>query len=153
MERTLAIIKPGAVKRLLIGEIITRFERKSLRIVALKMMQLSDEILKEHYSHLIEKPFFQGIKDSMQASPVVVCCLQGVDAVRVVRDMTGPTNSRNAAAGTIRGDYSMSVRENIIHTSDSIENAKIELDRFFVASDYCTYKEEDFSSLYAEDEF
>ena len=131
MERTLVIIKPGAVQRNLIGEIITRFERKGLQLQGLKMIQLDDRILAEHYAHLIDKPFFPTICNSMKASPVIVCCWAGVDAVQVVRNMTGVTNSRNAQPGTIRGDFGMSMQENIIHTSDSVENAAIELARFF----------------------
>jgi nucleoside-diphosphate kinase len=131
MERTLVIIKPGAVQRNLIGEIITRFERKGLQLQGLKMIQIDDRILAEHYAHLIDKPFFPTICNSMKASPVIVCCWAGVDAVQVVRNMTGVTNSRNAQPGTIRGDFGMSMQENIIHTSDSVENAAIELARFF----------------------
>lgn len=131
MERTLVIIKPGAVQRNLIGEIISRFERKGLQLQGLKMIQLDDRILAEHYAHLTDKPFFPTICNSMKASPVIVCCWAGVDAVQVVRNMTGVTNSRNAQPGTIRGDFGMSMQENIIHTSDSVENAAIELARFF----------------------
>src|SRR5574344_1767359 len=115
MEQTLVIIKPGALQRELAGEIISRFERKGLRLAGLKMMQLDDAILAQHYAHLADKPFFPNIANSMKASPVVVCCWSGVDAVQVVRNMTGVTNSRNAAPGTIRGDYGMSMQENIIH--------------------------------------
>ncbi|HOS46783.1 MAG TPA: nucleoside-diphosphate kinase, partial [Paludibacter sp.] len=121
MEKTLIILKPSAVQRGLIGEVTQKFEKKGLQVCGMKMMQLEDEILNEHYAHLAHLPFFQRIKDSMMASPVVVCCLQGKDAVKVVRSMTGVTNGREAAPGTIRGDYSMSIQENIIHASDSVE--------------------------------
>jgi len=152
MEQTLVIIKPGAVQRALIGEIITRFERKGLRLAGMKMIQLTDEILSEHYSHLVEKPFFGRIKQSMMATPVIVCCLEGIDCVQVVRNMTGVTNSRNANPGTIRGDFGMSMQENIIHTSDSVENAKIELARFFKAEDIFEFTLSAQSFLYASDE-
>ena len=132
MERTLVILKPSAVQRGLIGEVITRFERKGLKLVAIKMIQLTDEILAEHYAHLIDRPFFPRIVAAMKASPVIVCCWEGIDCVQVVRSMTGATNGRNAVAGTIRGDYSVSGQENIVHTSDSVENAKIELNRFLI---------------------
>lgn len=131
METTLVLLKPSCVQRNLMGEIINRFERRGLQVVGLKMMQLSDEILREHYAHLVDKPFFPALAASMQVSPVVALALRGVDAVQVVRTMTGATNARVAAPGTIRGDYSMSNQQNIVHASDSIENAAIELKRFF----------------------
>jgi nucleoside-diphosphate kinase len=152
MERTLVIIKPSAVQRQLIGEIISRFERKGLRLSALKMMQLSDEILKEHYAHLAEKPFYNRIKTSMQSTPVVVCCWEGLDCVKVVREMTGVTNGRLADMGTIRGDFSMSIQENIVHSSDSPENAVIELKRFFKTEEFFDYIRPIDSAIYANDE-
>ena len=152
MERTLVILKPSAVQRGLIGEVITRFERKGLKLVAIKMIQLTDEILAEHYAHLIDRPFFPRIVAAMKASPVIVCCWEGIDCVQVVRSMTGATNGRNAVAGTIRGDYSVSGQENIVHTSDSVENAKIELNRFFVESDFFDYELPTLDFIYASDE-
>lgn len=140
MERTLVILKPCTVQRGLIGEIITRIERKGLHITAMKMAQLDDEILRKHYAHLVEKPFFPFVLASMKAAPVVLMCVEGVDAVDVVHTMAGSTNGRKAAFGTIRGDYSMSGQENIIHTSDSIETAEAELARFFTEADYCPWE-------------
>ena len=131
LEKTLVILKPSAVQRGLIGEITTRFERKGLRLAGMKMMQLTDELLNEHYAHLSEKPFFQRVKNSMMASPVIVCCYEGVDAIQVVRSMTGATNGRVAIPGTIRGDFSVSSQENIVHTSDSPKTAIEEINRFF----------------------
>ena len=131
METTLVLLKPSCVQRQLIGEIVARFERRGLRIAGMKMMQLSDEILREHYAHLVDRPFFPSLAASMQASPVVAMAISGVEAVQVVRTMTGATNGRAAAPGTIRGDYSMSNQQNIVHASDSVENAAIELKRFF----------------------
>lgn len=131
MQQTLVIIKPAAIHRGLAGEVITRFERKGLCIIGMKMMQLTEEILREHYAHLVDRPFFPDLLQSMTATPVVVMALKGVDAVEVVRAMTGATNGRKAAPGTIRGDYSMSGQENIVHASDSEESARIELARFF----------------------
>lgn len=125
------LLKPCTVQRGLIGEIIHRFERKGLRIMGLKMMQLDENLLNEHYAHLADRPFFQWVKNSMMAAPVVAMCVEGKDAVEVVRNITGATNGRKAAPGTIRGDYSMSGQENIVHASDSPENAEIELRRFF----------------------
>jgi nucleoside-diphosphate kinase len=118
----------------------------------MKMVWLSDETLSEHYSHLKEKPFFQRVKDSMNVCPVIVCCWEGLDAVNVVRTITGPTNGRIASPGTIRGDYSMSIQENIIHASDSLETAAIELNRFFNDNELYNYETTLKLSLYANDE-
>lgn len=153
IERTLVILKPSALQRGLVGEVTHRFERKGLRLAGMKMMQLTDNLLDEHYAHLINKPFFQRVKDSMMAAPVIACCIEGVDAVQTVRTLAGPTNGRLAAPGTIRGDYSMSVQENIIHTSDSPENAAVELTRFFKPEEMFAYKQVAFDYLYATDEY
>lgn len=152
MEKTLVIIKPCALQRELIGEIITRFERKGLQLCGIKMIQLDDAVLAEHYAHLAERSFFQRIKDSMMISPVIVCCWKGIDAVHVVHSMAGKTNGREAAQGTIRGDFSVSVQENIIHTSDSVENAETELNRFFEQNEMFDYKLNNLGFLYANDE-
>lgn len=101
MEKTLILLKPSAIQRGHIGHIISRFENKGLRIAGLKMMQLTDEIIDEHYAHLLDKPFFPRIKASMMATPVIAGCIEGLDAVAVVRTLTGVTNGRNAAPGTI----------------------------------------------------
>ena len=140
MERTLVILKPGCLQRGLVGEVISRFEKRGLKLVAMKMVQLTDEMLDVHYAHLKEKPFFQWLKDGMMA------------AVQVVRDMAGATRASKAVPGTIRGDYSVSAQENIVHTSDSLENAEIELKRFFVDSDYCDYPSPLNQYKYAPDE-
>jgi nucleoside-diphosphate kinase len=97
MEKTLVILKPCTLQRGLVGEITNRFERKGLRLAGMKMVQLTDEVLSEHYAHLSAKPFFQRVKDSMMACPVIVCCFEGVDAIEAVRVLTGPTNGRKAA--------------------------------------------------------
>ena len=152
MEKTLVLLKPSCVQRQLIGEIISRFERRGLHIVGLKMMFLSEDLLKEHYSHLVDKPFFPSIVASMQASPVIALALEGVEAVDVVRTMTGATNGRAAAPGTIRGDYSMSNQQNIIHASDSVENAKIEVARFFHNEEIFDYESSVKSFIYGDGE-
>lgn len=131
MEKSLVLIKPNAVQRGLIGEIISRMEHKGLRIVGLKMLQLDDSVLNEHYAHLSERSFFQILKESMMKTPVVAICVEGMEAVETVRLMVGATNARKALPGTIRGDYSMSGEQNVIHASDSLENAQIEVKRFF----------------------
>lgn len=153
MEKTLIIIKPCAIRRDLIGEIIHRFEMKGLQLCGIKMMQLDDEILNEHYAHLADRPYFQRIKDSMMKTPVIVCCWKGVDVVEIVHRMAGATNGREAAVGTIRGDYSVSIQENIIHTSDSIENALIEINRFFAEYELFDFNQLSASVLYASNEY
>jgi len=152
LEKTLVILKPSAVQRELIGEVIRRFERKGLILAGLKMVWLSDEILSEHYAHLKDKPYFQAVKDSMKICPVVVCCWKGNDAVKVVRLLTGVTNSREALPGTIRGDFSVSMRENILHASDSPETAIEELQRFFKDDELFDYNFSMILNLYANNE-
>lgn len=152
MERTLVILKPSALARNLVGEILTRFERKGLIIAGVKMMNFSERLLREHYSHLVDKPFFNSLLTSMTALPVIVVCLKGKEAVSVVRAMTGATNSRNAVPGTIRGDFGMSGQENIIHASDSVENAEIELQRFFRADEIFEFTPANLKFLYAPNE-
>ena len=152
METTLVLLKPSCVQRQLIGEVVNRFERRGLRISGMKMMQLTDEILREHYAHLADKPFFPALQASMQASPVVALALTGVDAVKVVRQMAGVTNGREAAPGTIRGDYSMSNQQNIVHASDSVENAVIELNRFFRPEEVFNYTSNAQAFIYGDGE-
>ncbi len=151
MEQTLVILKPSAIHRGLTGKIIGRFQDKGLIITGMKMMQLDETILREHYAHLVEKTFFPFILDSMMATPVIVMCLKGIDAVETVRLMTGATNGRKALPGTIRGDFSMSGQENIVHASDSVESAKIELNRFFKPEEIFDYTPSDLSFFYSPD--
>lgn len=151
MERTLILLKPCTVQRRLIGEIVNRIERKGLRIVGMKMMQLDDALLNEHYAHLADRPFFNFVKTSMKAAPVVAMCVEGCEAVQVVRTITGATNGRKAAPGTIRGDYSMSGQENIVHASDSPENAAIEIRRFFKPDELFEYPDPLTSFFYSPD--
>ena len=152
MERTLIILKPSAVQRALVGKVIDRFQQKGLTIAGIKMMKLDEKILREHYAHLVDRPFFTSLVESMTATPVIVMCLEGRDVVEVVRAMTGATNSRKAAPGTIRGDFGMSGQENIVHASDSPENAIIEINRFFRPEEIFDYKPITFTSIYAPDD-
>lgn len=152
LERTLVLLKPCTLERGLMGEIINRFEKKGLRIAGMKMMQLDDKILAEHYSHLVDKPFFGILKASMMRTPVVAMCLEGVDAIAVVRTISGSTNGRNADPGTIRGDYCMSNQQNIVHASDSPESAQAELKRFFCPEEIFDLGDLNMPRLYAEDE-
>lgn len=152
MESTLAILKPSTVERGLIGEVIKRIENRGLIISGMKMIQLNEQILREHYSHLVDRPFFPDIVKSMVASPVVVMCLTGIDAVNVFRNMTGVTNGRNAQPGTLRGDFCVSGEVNIVHASDSVENAKIELSRFFKPGEIFDYKPANIHFIYGAGE-
>lgn len=152
MEQTFIILKPSTISRSLVGDVLTRFQRKGLRIAGIKMMQLNEPILREHYAHLVDRPFFPSLLRSMMATPVIVAVLAGKDAVAVVRAMTGATNSRVAAPGTIRGDFGMSGQENIIHASDSPENAVIEINRFFKPEEIFDYTLLTQAAIYAPDE-
>jgi nucleoside-diphosphate kinase len=152
MERTLVLIKPDAIQRALIGKIITRFEEKGLRLVGIKFVKLSDSLLNEHYSHHADKPYFGGIRRFMQSTPVVAICLEGLDGVETVRRLCGITKSREAAAGTIRGDWAMSIQANLVHASDSVETAGKEVPRFFDVSELFEYQSALTSAIYSEDE-
>ncbi len=152
MEQTLIIFKPSAIERALVGKVLSRFEQKGLIITGMKMMQLSPELLKEHYAHLVDRPFFPLIVASMTACPVIVMCLKGIDAINVVRTLTGSTNGRQAAPGTIRGDFSMSNQANIIHASSSPEDAEVEIKRFFRDDELFDYLPAKMPYLYSEDE-
>ena len=152
MQQTLIIFKPSAVERGLVGTVLARFEAKGLAITGMKMMQLSPEILREHYAHLVDRPFFPLLVESMSITPVIVMSIKGRDAVEVVRAMTGATNGRKALPGTIRGDFSMSGQENIIHASDSLESAEIETRRFFKPDELFDYTPSLMRSMYAPDE-
>lgn len=151
-EKTIVIIKPDALQRNLLGNIISRFESKGLKIAGLKMMRLDDVLLEEHYIHHKDKPFFTSLKNFMKKSPVVVIALEGLEAVKVVRTICGKTSGREADIGTIRGDLSMSTQTNIIHASDSPEVAKKELARFFTDLEIFDYQKNDFEYIYGEEE-
>lgn len=152
MQQTFVILKPSTIQRALAGDVITRFERKGLVIAGIKMMQLDEAILRRHYAHLVDRPFFPSLVESMTRTPVIVMVLKGKDAVAVVRAMTGATNCRNAAPGTIRGDFGMSGQENIVHASDSPENAVIEINRFFKPGEIFDYPWPASGATYAPDE-
>ena len=152
MEQTFIILKPSTISRSLVGDVITRFQRKGLQITGIKMMELSEAVLREHYAHLVDRPFFPLILQSMMATPVIVMVLKGKDAVSVVRSMVGATNCRVAAPGTIRGDFGMSGQENIVHASDSPENAVIEINRFFKPEEIFDYTLPTLAATYSPDE-
>jgi len=131
VERTYIMLKPDALKRGLAGEIISRIEKKGYKIAAAKTMQLDEAILKEHYAHLADKPFFPEIVAFMTSGLVLAMIVEGPDVVKGMRILMGATKFEEATPGTIRGDYAFCTSENLIHGSDSIENAEIEIKRFF----------------------
>lgn len=139
-QKTLVLLKPDALQRDLLGEIVSRFERKGLKIIALKFIRLDEKMLDEHYAHLADKPFFGSLKKFMMQTPVVGMVLDGYDAVAEVRKLVGSTNPREADAGTIRADLSMNVPSNLIHASDSSETAEIEIKRFFQDNELFDYE-------------
>ena len=149
-EKSLIIVKPDAVQRNLVGEIIGRFEKKGLKILGLKMMNLEDALIEEHYAHIKDKPFFPGIRDFMKATPVVVMALEGINAISSIRLLVGPTKAWEGTAGTLRGDFSLSTQSNIVHASDSVEAGEAEIKRFFQAEEIFSYVKIDTDFIYAE---
>src|SRR2546423_13454157 len=141
MERTLVLLKPDALQRDLVGEIISRLERKGLKLVGIKMMQLPAELLDVHYSHLLGRSFYPEIRSFMQRTPVIACCWEGTDCVDTVRLLCGITKAREAEPGTIRGDLAMSVQANLVHASDSLDTAKLEIERFFKPEEIFEYED------------
>ncbi|HDV7505203.1 TPA: nucleoside-diphosphate kinase [Campylobacter jejuni] len=137
MEKTLSIIKPDAIKKGVIGKILDRFESNGLRIAAMKKVQLSKEQAENFYAVHKERPFFKDLVEFMISGPVVVSVLEGEGAVLKNRDLMGATNPKEAKAGTIRADFAESIDANAVHGSDSLENAKIEIDFFFKPNEIC----------------
>ncbi|MDD2490472.1 MAG: nucleoside-diphosphate kinase [Bacilli bacterium] len=131
MEKTYVMLKPDCYKRGLIGEIISRIEKKGYQITNIKMLTLNEEILKEHYSHLADKPFFSEIINFMTSGPVVGMIVEGESVIEGIRILMGATKWHDALPGTIRGDFANNTTENLIHGSDSRETAEIEIKRFF----------------------
>ena len=150
-EKTIIIIKPDGVQRGLVGEILKRFEMKGLKLVGLKLSKLDPNKLREHYAHHVEKPFYPGLEGFMMSSPVTIACLEGKGAVGAVRLVAGVTNAGEADGGTIRGDLAMGMC-NVIHCSDSVDNAKIEVNRFFDESEIFDYDKTDYMHVYMDDE-
>ena len=130
-ERTYIMLKPDCVERKLMGEVISKIEKKGYKITNIKMMHLNEEILREHYAHIADRPFFPDIVKYMTRGPVVGMIVEGENVVKGMRILMGATKFEEATAGTIRGDFAMSTAENIIHGSDSPENGEIEIKRFF----------------------
>ena len=131
VQRTYIMLKPDCLKRGLMGEVISRIENKGYKITNAKMMNLDENILREHYAHIADRPFFPEIVEYMTSGPVFCMIVEGENAVKGMRILMGATKFEEAAAGTIRGDYANCTSQNIIHGSDSEENAEIEINRFF----------------------
>lgn len=152
MERTLIIAKPDAVQRGLIGQIIARFERKGLKLIGLKMIGLDDKLLDKHYAHIKDKPFYKDIKDYMKSNPLVVMAWEGYECINAVRVLVGPTNAREADAGTIRGDFAMGPARNVVHASDSKESGAKEVARFFADGELFDYDKTEYTHIYDDQE-
>ncbi len=131
MQRTLVLLKPDCVQRRLMGQILTRLENKGLNIIAMKMICITPELARQHYAEHVDKPFYPGLEKFITGAPVVAMIVQGLEVIRVVRDMVGATSGLKAAAGTIRGDFSSSRQMNLVHASDGPEAAEREMRLYF----------------------
>ena len=138
-ERTLVLLKPDALRRNLAGEIISRFEKKGLQIIAMKMIRLNSELAKMHYHFLVEEDFFSEIEAYITSGPIIAMLLEGRQAIQITRRLVGSTDGALAAPGTIRGDYTMSYRQNLVHASDSVESYERESALFFPNEDEIFY--------------
>jgi nucleoside-diphosphate kinase len=139
MQTTLILLKPDCVTGRKVGEIIKRFEDDGFQIRACKMFLATPSLLRDHYAHIADRPFFPELETFMQSSPLIALALSGANAIDRVRELVGPTDSRKADKGTIRGDFGIDVMVNIVHASDSPENAALELDRFFLPGEIFDY--------------
>jgi len=139
VERTFALVKPDGVRRGMIGEIVGRFERKGLKIVAAKMLRVTPELAQRHYAEHQGKPFYPGLVQRITSGPVVALAIEGRSAIAVVRLLTGTTNPQTAAPGTVRGDLGLAITPNLLHASDSAASAARELALYFTEEEYLTY--------------
>lgn len=131
MQKTLVIFKPDCMEKRLVGTVLSRFEAAGFDVIGCKMMRLTPQLLREHYAHVADRPFYPNLEQFMSSRPVIVMALQGDNVVQRVRGLLGPTDSKKAAKGTIRGDFGTDVSVNIVHASDSDEAGRIEIARFF----------------------
>lgn len=148
MEQTFVMIKPDGVQRGLVGEIISRIERKGLRIVAMRMCQVTDETARRHYAEHVEKPFFNSLIEFITSSPAVPMIVEGADAVSVMRTIAGATDPKEALVGTIRGDFGLDVGRNLIHSADSLESANREIAIHFTEDEVVLYERAEESWVY-----
>ena len=137
MERTLILLKPDCVQRRLMGRVISRLEDKGLNFVAMKMIRISSELAAKHYAEHVEKPFYPTLENFITGGPVLAAVVEGLEAIRVVREMLGATSGLKAAPGTIRGDYSSSRQMNLVHASDGPEAAQREIALYFSSQEFC----------------
>jgi len=135
IERTFVMVKPNGVARGLVGDIVTRFERRGLRLCGLKLLRVDDGLAGRHYAEHVDKPFYPALREFITSGPVVAMVLEGPEAIRVARTMMGPTNPFDAPPGTIRGDYGLNLTANVVHGSDGPESASREIDLYFDAAD------------------
>ncbi len=140
MQRTLVLLKPDAIQRGLVGEIVSRLERRGLRFAAMKLMRVSEDLARRHYAAHVSKPFFPGLVRFITSSPIIAMVVEGENAVELVRATMGATNPQSAAPGTIRGDLAMNIGSNLIHGSDSPEAAEREIGLFFSPGEVLDYK-------------
>lgn len=152
MEKSVVLVKPDGLQRGLVGEIIHRFERKGLRLAAIKMIALDDAILDEWYVHHKNKPFFGSLKSYMKSYPVIAMLWEGVEAVSAIRQLIGITKAREAEPGSIRGDFAMSQQYNLIHASENSEIAQKEEKIMFDPAEIFNWEKTDYSTIYIEDE-
>ncbi|HWT56176.1 MAG TPA: nucleoside-diphosphate kinase [Candidatus Microsaccharimonas sp.] len=150
MERTLVIAKPDAVQRGLVGEIVKRLESKGLKLIGMKMASLDETILRIHYEEHVEKGFYKGLEEFMKSSPVVLMAWEGFECIDSVRSIVGATNPRQAAPGSIRGDYAIGVGRNLIHASDSKLSGEREVGIFFDPKELFDYDKSEYMHLYEE---
>jgi len=150
VERTLVLVKPDGVQRGLVGEVISRLERKGLRLVGLKMMRVSRELAERHYQVHRGKPFYAGLIEFITSGPVVAMVWEGPEAVAVVRNLMGATDARKAAPGTIRGDFGLDVGHNLVHGSDAVETAEYEVSLFFSPEELISWRRVDESWAWPE---
>ena len=139
MQKTLVLLKPDAVQRGLIGELVSRLERKGLKLVGMKLVRMNDALARQHYAEHVDKPFFKGLAEFITSGPLVAMAIEGEDAICMVRTLMGETNPANAAPGTVRGDYAVSIGLNLVHGSDSLESAQRELALFFKEDEILEY--------------
>ena len=140
MDRTLVLLKPDTLQRGLVGEILSRLERRGLKIVAMKLMQMDEDLANRHYDAHVDKPFFRGLVKFITLSPLVAIVFEADNVVDIIRATMGDTNAAKAAPGTIRGDFAIDIGRNLIHGSDSIESAEREIALFFNKEDLVSYK-------------
>lgn len=151
-ERTVVIIKPDGIIRGLAGEVLHRFERKGFRIVGMKFGHLTDELLTEHYAHHADKGWFSKLLAYMKSAPALMLVIEGKNVVAAVRAMAGVTDAADAAPGTIRGDYALSIQQNVVHVSEDLAAAEAEVSRFFKDNELYEYDRTDAGAIYSADE-